>query len=285
MTPTGFRLGLTTAALITLLGPQVARGQSDDAYARYGGWRDRFHVNAGAFFVGHDTFALLRPKGTEIPGVSIERDTQIPAGTSDFRLEGYLRLGRRHRLVLGYLEMNRDSVTRLKGEIEWDDKFFPVDAQVATVWDTRVLSFRYRFSVFKGERVDLGLSAGLFAMKVTSGIALGSNVADVTADVSEQAPLPMLGAGLEWEFARGFLLRARGQYLAISIQDTVDGNWGEAAAAIEWYPFGSFRQLGLGAGYNYTNIDVELEFGEVIRRDFEYEYRFRGPVVYGVLSF
>ncbi len=279
------RLGLALAVLCPMVLPAVARGQSDDVYTRWGGMRDRFHINAGASFVGHDTFALLRPSGSDLPGVDIERQTGVPDSTSDFRMEGYLRLGKRHRLVLGYLEMNRDSVNRLTGQIEWEDEVFPIDAQVATVWDTRVFSFQYRFSVVKRERVDVGVSLGLFAMKVKSGIALGNSTSDVSADVSEQAPLPMLGLGVEWEFARNFMLRARGQYLAISIQDTVDGNWGEGAVAVEWYPLESFRQLGIGAGYNYANIDVQLQIGDLVPRDFQYKYKFRGPVVYAVLSF
>ena len=285
MKPSRVRFGLAVALMGTLVVPAMASGQSDDVYTRWGGMRDRFHIDAGAFFVGHDTFALLRPSGSDIPGVDIERQTDIPADTSDFRMEGYLRLGKRHRLVLGYIRMNRDAVNRLNGQIEWEDEVFPIDAQVATVWDTRVLSFQYRFSVFQRERVDVGVSLGLFAMKIKSGIALGSNIADVSEDVSEQAPLPMLGLGLEWEFARNFMLRARGQYLAISIQDTVDGNWGEGAVAVEWYPLESFRQLGIGAGYNYANIDVQLEIGEVSLQEFQYKYKFRGPVVYAVLSF
>jgi hypothetical protein len=285
MTRSKIRLGLALAVLCTLTVPAMAQAQSDDVYTRWGGMRDRFHINAGAFFVGHDTFALLRPSGSDIPGVDIEQDTGVPDSTGDFRMEGYLRLGKRHRLVLGYIQMNRDSVDRLTGQIEWEDEVFPVDAQVATVWDTRVLSFQYRFSVVKRERVDVGVSLGLFAMKVKSGIALGDSTADVSADVSEQAPLPMLGLGIEWEFARNFMLRARGQYLAISIQDTVDGNWGEGAVAVEWYPLESFRQLGIGAGYNYANIDVQLQIGDIIQDEFQYKYKFRGPVVYAVLSF
>jgi len=114
------RLGLALAVLCTMVLPAVARAQSDDVYTRWGGMRDKFHINAGAFFVGHDTFALLRPSGSDIPGVDIERQTGVPDSTADFRLEGYLRLGKRHRLVLGYLSMNRDAVNRLQGQIEWD---------------------------------------------------------------------------------------------------------------------------------------------------------------------
>lgn len=279
------RIALAAVAVCTLAAPTLVCGHSGDTYTRWGGMRDRLYINAGAFFVDHDTFARLQPAGISIPGIDVEGDTDIPASTTDFRLEGYFRLGKRHRLLLGHTRMNRDAVTRLTGQIEWDDEIFPVDTQVATVWDTRVVSFQYRFSLFQRERVDIGISAGLFAMKVKTGIALGDSVEDVGGDVSQSAPLPMLGVGLEWEFARNFMLRARGQYLAISIQDTVDGNWGEGSAAIEWYPLESFRQLGIGAGYNYANIDVQIRFGEAIQKDFQYEYKFRGPIVYAVLSF
>ena len=109
MTRQRLSLGVALAALCSLLLPTLATAQSDDVYTRWGGMRDRFHIDAGAFFVGHDTFALLRPSGSDIPGVDIERQTDIPADTSDFRMEGYLRLGKRHRLVLGYMQMNRDA--------------------------------------------------------------------------------------------------------------------------------------------------------------------------------
>ena len=279
------RRGLGLAALCTIGISTAARGQSNDAYTRWGGMRDRFHIDVGGFFVSHDTFALLRPSGSDIPGVDVERDAQIPSSTTDFRLHGYLRLGRRHRLEVGYFSMNRDAVTRLTGELEWDGEVFPVDSQVGTVWDTRVLSFQYRFSALKRERVDVGVSIGLFVMRVRSGIALANDIGDVGGDVSQSAPLPMLGIGLEWEFARGFMLRAGGQYLAISIQDTVDGHWGEFSTTVEWYPLRDFRPLGIGAGYSYTNIDVQLQVDDLITKEFDYKYKFRGPIVYAVLSF
>ena len=142
-------LAAATITLCLLFVPAGAEAQSDDPYTRWGGMRDRFHFDIGGFFVSHDTFALLRPSGSEIPGVDIERDTEIPASTSDFRMGGYFRLGKRHRLILEYFQMNRDAVSRLEGQIEWDDEVFPIDTQIATVWDTRVLSFQYRFAVYK----------------------------------------------------------------------------------------------------------------------------------------
>ena len=120
-------------------------------------------------------------------------------------------------------------------------------------------------------------------MKVTSGIGFGDDQDNVATDTSEQAPLPMLGAGVDWYVAPHFVLRAHGQFLALKIGDTLDGSWGELKAALEWYPL---ERAGIGVMYNYADIDVELRnIGELIKKDFQYQYRFHGPQIYAVFSF
>ena len=39
------------------------------------------------------------------------------------------------------------------------------------------------------------------------------------------------------------------------VQETVDGSWSEALAAVEWYPFESLRQLGIGAGWRQQILE------------------------------
>ena len=277
-------LGSATALglLLSIVGavPAAAR---DDEFTRGNGLRDRFRISAGAFFVNHKTFARLSPAGGDIPGVNIEGDTSVPAHQTDFRLDEHFRISRRHRLDFGYWSMNRGAVTRLTGEIEWDGEVFPVDSNVTTVWDTRVTRIEYRFSAISREKVDVSLSLGVFAMKVTSGIEFGDDQDNVATDTAEQAPLPMLGAGIDWFFSDKWVLRASGQYLALNIGDTLDGSWGELKAAIEWYPL---PKAGLGVMYNFADIDVDLRnVGETLKKDFSYQYRFRGPQIYAVFSY
>ena len=270
------------ALFVSIVGA-VPTAAQDDEFTRANGLRDRFRIAAGAFFVNHKTFARLSPAGGEIPGVNIEADTAVPGKQTDFRLDGHFRISRRHRWDFGYWAMNRSAVTRLTGEIEWDGEVFPVDSNVATVWDTRVTRVEYHFSAISRENLDLSLSLGLFAMKVTSGIGFGDDQDNVATDTAEQAPLPMLGAGVEWFFSERFVFRAKGQYLALSIGDTLDGNWGELKAALEWYPL---EKAGIGVAYNFADIDVELRnIGEVLKKDFQYQYRFNGPQIYAVFSY
>jgi hypothetical protein len=274
---------IATAVLLVSVAGAVPVAAQEDEFTRGNGLRDRFRIGAGAFFVTHDTFARLSPAGGNLPGVDIEADSAVPENQTDFRLDGHWRISRRHRLDFGYWAMNRGAVTRLSGEIEWDGETFPVDAEIATVWDTRILRTEYRFSVISRDDLDVGLSLGLFAVKVTSGIGLGNDQDNVTTDVSQTAPLPMLGAGVEWFFSRDFVFRASGQYLALSISDIFDGSWGELKAAVEWYPL---QKAGIGVMYNFADIDLDLRnIGELLKKDFQYQYRFNGPQIYAVFSY
>lgn len=275
---------MAVGSVLVLVAGVGTAGAQDDEFTRGNGLRDRFRLGAGAFFVNHKTFARLNPAGSQdIPGVNLEVDTEVPKDQVDFRLDGHFRISRRHRLDFGYWSMNRGAVSRLTGDIEWDGEVFPVDSNVATIWETSVTRIEYRFSAISRENLDLSLSLGLFAMKVTTGIGLGTDEDNVATDTSEQAPLPMLGVGVEWYFREDFVFRASGQYLALNIGDTLDGSWGELKVAMEWYPL---DKAGLGLMYNFADVDVDLRnVGEILKKDLQYQYRFHGPLVYAVLTF
>jgi len=281
-----FRVRAALVLLLGLLGAVPGRAQTgDDPYVRWDGIRDRFRVSFGAFFVAHQTFANYstadRPA---VPGIDIEGDTRLPKDTTDFRIQGHFKLGRRHTLFGAWYAMNRSAVTTLEGEIEWDDEVFPINAEIASRWNTRVFKFEYRFAVIKRERVDVGLSLGLFALRVESGVGLGSDLGAVETDVEENAPLPMLGGGVEWTFAKGWTLRGEVQYLGLALEETLDGKWGELRAGIEWQPHPNF---GLGGGYNFADIDIKLQLEDDlgIQKRLEYRHKFQGPTLYALLTF
>ncbi len=220
------------AIVLTLLGalcvsPALAQ-TTDDPFTRSDGIRDRFRVNVGAFFVTHQTFALLNAANRPpIPGIDLESETALPDATTDFRIQAHFKPGRRHKLFAAFYTMRRSSLTRLEGEIEWDGETFPIGADISAKWNVRVFKFEYRYAIIKRERFDVGLSLGLFAMEVESGMGFGTDLGAIETDVKEAAPLPMLGGGVEWYFARGWTLRAAAQYLGLGIEGTLDGKWGE----------------------------------------------------------
>jgi hypothetical protein len=80
----------------------------------------------------------------------------------------------------------------LQEQIQWGDEVFDVDLGVASTFDILLLPVSYRFSLVKSDRVDLGLSAGVFAMFADASIA----APEIDAAEAESAnfPLPVFGA-------------------------------------------------------------------------------------------
>lgn len=284
------RLLFAALALVFVIGPAaLAHAQdgdsmtSSDAYTRWNGVRDKVAVQVGGYFVTHSTFARLQPRGLPtIPGLDLESDIDMPGSTTDFRLDGYVRFGNRHRLRVGWWQMNRDVVDTLTARIEWGDEIYEASTDIAARWDTQVIKAEYRYSVFKGDRFDIGAALGFFIMNVETGIGLAADAGSIASDSKKTAPLPMLGLDVEYEIAKRWLIRGSGQYFAISIDDTIDGSWLEARAAIEFVPLKNF---GLGLGYNYADVDLDISLTEGRISEFEYTYQINGPHLYLIATF
>jgi len=276
---------LIVALFASLLIPAAAVGAQEvtDTYTRWNGVRDKVGFQVGAFFVNHSTFARLQPRGLpEIPGVDLESDISMPNNTTDFRLDGYLRLGKRHRIRAGWWQMNRNVVNQLRASINWEGEVYEVGATIAAKWNTQVVKADYRYSIFKGERYDIGAALGFFIMDVDAGLGFAADAADVVTDTKRTAPLPMIGLDIEYEIAPRWVVKGFGQYFGISIDDTIDGSWWEARAAVEWIPLKNF---GLGAGYNFARVDLDIQLSEGLVSQFQYNYKINGPHLYAVASF
>lgn len=256
---------------------------SADPYTRWNGVRDRFVAQIGGYFVTHSTFTRLQPRGLpDIPGVDLERDISIPESTTDFRLDGYVRFGNRHRLRVGWWQMDRDVVKTLTARLEWGDEVYEASTDISARWDTQVIKAEYRYSLFQGARFDVGAALGFFIMDVETGVGIAGSDRLASNDTRRTAPLPMLGLDVEYELARRWLLRGSGQYFAIALDQALDGKWWEARAAVEFVPLKNF---GLGLGYNFASIDLDIALDEGRIARFEYDYQFNGPHVYLVASF
>ncbi len=256
---------------------------AQDKYTRDDGIRDKFVLRAGFYFASHDTFTRLQPRDLpDVPGFDLETDTGFADSTTDFRAEAAYKLGRRHKIRLGWVDMKRTTDTTLQGEIDWGDETFPIDANITGNWDTRVIKFDYRYALIKRARVDFGLSLGLFLFRVTSGLDLVGDAAGAAEDVRKSAPLPMLGGDIEWLVSDRWLVRGGAQYLGIAIDDTVDGSWLEARAAVE---YNLSKNFGIGAAFLLADIDVAAKLAEAAISEFEYEYKFSGPSIFAFANF
>ncbi len=257
--------------------------QKERPYERYGGVADRVNVRGGILFADHGTLARVDSESLGAGTlVDLEDDLGLQSASRDARVDGYLRLGRRHRIRAGYIRLERGGDVQLQRRIQWGDEVFDVDVAVSSALDLTLLPANYRFAVVKTDRVDLGLSAGVFAMFVDAGVAAPS----VPIDEAESLdfPLPVFGADVEIALAPRLFVLGGGEYFGLSF-DQVDGSWREFRAAVEFYPV---RNVGAGVAYRHVSIAVDGTgaLGEsVAGTEIFFDYEFYGPQVYVALAF
>ena len=142
---------------------------------------------------------------------------------------------------------------------------------------------------YKGERGLLGAGVGLHAAdfdfdllvevfanvdgEVDSGlITIGDE------EASALAPLPNLSLIGGYKLAEDVYLEARAGYLSLSY-DRYDGSLLSALASIEWR---AWEKVGLGAAYQYVDVDVDVENPSSMER---YDLQFHGPVLFVSIGF
>lgn len=242
----------------------------------------RASFRGGLLFTEHQTRARV---DSELLGpgtlVDVERELGLDEQTRDARLDAAFRIGRRHQLQAGYVALTRRGRMSLGRRIQWGNAVLSVDVEVESHVDLKLIPITYRYSVIQNDRLDLGLSAGVFALFLDAGVSAPSVAVDEQG--SAEFPLPVVGAdGIVALFSRVFLASG-GRYFALRVNG-VDGVWREFRAALEYLPF---TGLGFGLGYRFISLEADGTGGVISRPEgtlLYLDYEFAGPNVYVKLS-
>jgi hypothetical protein len=288
-------LALAMAFLVLPTGAVLAQEPSEelgaddvvadkDRYERHEGRRDRFYLNIGTLFLGHDTIDELNARDFPLGAIIDWEDVfGLPERTSSFRVEAHFKLSPRHRFRASYFQTARSADRQLiDEEIRWGELLIPVDVSVNSKWDTKVIRADYRFSAIHSDRVDLGVALGVYLLKLDSSV--GINDTPLNTNTTQSVPLPMIGLDVEWDFARNFVFKGGFQLMGLKIGDEtkLDGNWAELRARVEWMPL---RNFGLGAGYLSGDVSVDIAFASGLLQNWAIDYRTGGMTVYALASF
>lgn len=242
----------------------------------------RASLRAGLLFTEHQTRARVDSEALG-PGtlIDVERELGLDEQTRDARLDVVFRVGRRHQLQAGYVSLTRRGQTSLDRRIQWGNAVLSVDVDVDSRVDLTLIPIAYRYSVIQNERLDLGVSAGVFALFLDAGVS--AEAAAVDEEGAARFPLPVVGLdGIVALFPQVFLASGA-RYFALRISG-VDGVWREFRAAVEYLPF---TGVGLGLGYRFISLEADRTGGVVSRPEgtlLFLDYEFAGPNVYVKLS-
>jgi hypothetical protein len=229
-------------------------------------WK-RLSVSLGGFFTDIDTKVRQDSKttgtGTEI---NVEDELGVDSSTTVFRADAFWRFFRRHRFDFSYYDLQRDARAALDSDIDFGDVQFPAGTAVESVYNIRVFKGVYTFSFIQNQRFDVGASLGVHLTDVELGItAAGLREEDVDDFL---APLPVVGLRGAYAITPKFFLKASVDYFFIEI-DSFEGRLIDANVSLE---YNLFKYVGAGIGYNYFNLDVDIDTSDYLGNT-ELEYQ------------
>ena len=157
-----FRLGVLTCALL-LCGSLLASGQEDEASsAERRVPQDRFAIAIGAFVLHHDTRTSYDSRslgrGTS---VDVEDFLGLDKDEIDWRIDGYYRFARKHRLEFGYVDIDREATRSISRQFQFGDDIFTIGTRLESTMNMRLYKLAYSYSIVRSKQIETGLLFGI----------------------------------------------------------------------------------------------------------------------------
>jgi hypothetical protein len=239
----------------------------------------RFRISAGTFGAFFGTTLRLDGEniGTEI---DLEDDLGFDTKKFDLRTDGYLRLGRRHRIRFGYFNLSRNSRRVIDERIEFGGEIFEIDTEITADFKTEFVTAGYSFSFLARRKVEVAAALGLAAMFTKTGIAAVGTIGDQDIDAKSERksatfPVATLGLDVSWAPISRLIVHGKVGGLYVKISD-IRASVGDIRLSADYF---FTRAFGAGAGFAWTKLGVE----SVGDRTLEVTYRYSGLLLYGVV--
>lgn len=237
---------------------------------------DRYSLQIGAYYPTADTTASLNGTGGRIgTSVNFEDDLNLTDRKMVPQFLANVRLWEKWRVEAEYFSLHRSGARAVGRTINWGDNTYNVGTTVSSEFDSDIYRLSLGYSFIKDNQKELGAVLGLHVTDFSASLsapAAGARTGDGLA------PLPTVGLYGAYAFTPRWLLSGRVDYFTLNYND-YDG---------------SLTNLNIGVDYRFTrNFGVGLAFRHVDYKvtasktsyTGELQYKFNGPMIYGVASF
>jgi hypothetical protein len=186
-------------------------------------------------------------------------------------------------LIGEYYTLNRTSSKTIDRELTVGDTVYPVNARVAGGFDSDVYRFTINNLLFQRENFELALGIGFhgtdFRIFVEGEGAVGETGAQFSrVERTVFAPLPTLGAMLNFEAAPRLTLGARLDWLSLTIDD-YSGRLVNTEASVA---YAVHKNIDIGMMYRLVDYEVRVRKADWKGR---VDYRFSGPALFLEIGF
>ncbi len=245
---------------------------------------DTFRIQAGWTFTSTDS--RLRVDGATT-GTEIHPSDDLGVAKRDdtYHVSAEWRFAERHRLSIGYFEINRSGTSTLSKNVTIEDITFPAGSSATTEFATAIAPVAYSYSFFKSPDSEFAGTLGLHWTKLRLSVRGQSNtnvgVFDREASATVEGPLPLLGLRYDYAFTPAWRLLTHGEYFYLKVggKTSYKGSMLNLRVATE---YDIFRNVALGLSYTYFALDANADDSDWKGT---VDYKYHGPAIYVVAQF
>lgn len=171
--------------------------------------------------------------------------------TNAFRFDGLYRFNDYHAVGVSWYRVGLSGQKALNQQIQIDDKIISAGASTQTSLNFNIYRLLYNYSFYRNDKVELGVSPGLYMMNTKFSFAAQGTINGQTATsttVNEQLtlPLPSIGLVANYNITPKLQFQSRYDFFYLTVNQYT-GSMFEFYAGLE-YRF--FQHFAMGAAFD-----------------------------------
>jgi hypothetical protein len=183
--------------------------------------------------------------------VDLTKTLGVDNSTDAFRLDGLYRFNDRHAVGLSWYRVGLSGDKSLNQDILINDQTVGAGTSTQTGLNFRIYRLLYNYSFYHNDKVELGVSPGLYMMRTTFNFAaqgIINNVPGTSTVVNEQLtiPLPSIGLIANYNITPKLQFQSRYDFFYLTVGDYT-GTMFELYAGLEYR---LFKHFAMGAAYD-----------------------------------
>ncbi len=270
-------LGLLGAIPTVVCAEETTPSEMTDKLMLRGGWAYVFGATANVSVGG--------PVVGVGANIDLTNTLGVNSSTDAFRLDGLYRFNDRHAVGLSWYRVGLSGEKSINQDILIRDQTINAGAATQTSLSFNIYRLLYNYSFYRNEKVELGISPGLYMMKTNFNFAAqgnittsgGAGVVNSTV-VNEQLtlPLPSIGLVANYNITPKLQFQSRYDFFYLSVGDYT-GSMFEFYAGLE-YRF--FQHFAMGAAFDRLTAGLKGNGDQAFNVTFGYNLAYVYATLY-----
>jgi len=273
---------LVRRVLLAVLVLCVAAGAVPVQAKKYEYFGARFKIGIGAFFSDSSTDIRLDSAALGGTTFSFENDLGLDKTKVAGQLGFQWHISRRSNIILSAFRLHRSGTANSRIAITIPDPDDPdtsitiaANVEVDSLMNTDVTFLSYGFSIINRENAEFGVRIGFHVTDIKVGLSVPSNPSIGDTSESVTAPLPTIGFFGGYQVGKRIQIGGDVGWFDITLGDFK----GKITDAVFGFQYQLSKLLGLGASYQYFEIDIEANTADFGGVGGEFQYRYAGPAI------